>query len=245
MRILLLGGTGEARALAARLVDGGFDVVSSLAGRVSRPALPVGAVRIGGFGGVGGLATYLDAHGVSGVVDATHPFAERISSNAAAACAAMDVPLLRLQRPGWERHPSAEAFGWVDDHDGARVSAEASGTRPFLTTGRQHLDAFARWTDRFVLARVVDPPHWSVPASWEVLQSRGPYTYAAERALMEDRRVDVLVTKDSGSPLTEAKLDAATDLGIAVIVVRRPAPPPGVEVVDTPEAATVWVQSLP
>lgn len=244
MRILILGGTGEARALAAQLVEGGVDVLSSLAGRVTRPALPVGAVRTGGFGGVEGLATYLEANGVSAVVDATHPFAARISANAVAACASVHVPLLRLQRPGWERHPLAGVFGWVDDIDDARVAAEASGIRPFLTTGRQHLDAFAGWTDRYVLARVVDPPQWSVPASWELLQSRGPYAYAAERALMEERGVDVLVTKDSGGPLTEAKLVAATDLGIPVIVVRRPALPAGVEAVDTPEAATSWVRSL-
>lgn len=242
VRVLILGGTGEARALAAALVADGVDVVSSLAGRVSRPALPVGDVRVGGFGGVAGLADYLAHQGISRVIDATHPFAATISSNAAAACRETATPVLRLQRPGWERHPLAGGFEWVDDVDSARERAELSGIRPFLTTGRQQLEAFAQWDDRYVLARVVDPPEWETPAGWEVLCARGPFTYAAERALMEDRRVDVVVTKDSGGPLTEAKLAAAHDLGVAVVVVRRPPPPGGVPVVEDVDLALSWAK---
>ncbi|GAA6524994.1 cobalt-precorrin-6A reductase [Intrasporangium sp. DVR] len=244
MRILLLGGTGEARALAAVLVDRGHDVVSSLAGRVSRPALPVGRVRTGGFGGVDGLVAHLSHHAVRAVVDATHPFAAQISANAAEACALTGVPLVRLQRAGWERHADAGRFHWVADVEVARVAAEGLGVRPFVTTGRQQLEVFAGWDDRYVLARVVDPPHWPVPASWELLQARGPYTYAAERALMEDRRVDVLLTKDSGGALTEAKLEAAARLCVPVVVVRRPPLPDGVVVVEEPAAAARWVESL-
>lgn len=244
MRILLLGGTGEARALAARLVDEGDDVVSSLAGRVGRPALPVGRVRTGGFGGVGGLGNYLRDNGIGAVVDATHPFAEQITAHAAEACAAVGLPLLRLQRPGWERHRLAERFHWVDDVESARRAAEVLGVRPFVTTGRQQLEAFASWTDRYVLARVVDPPEWSVPPTWEVLRARGPYTYAAELALLADRRVDVVLTKDSGGGLTVAKLEAAQDLGVPVVVVRRPPLPLGLGVVDSPDAAVAWVRSL-
>lgn len=244
MRVLVLGGTGEARQLAAQLVASGHDVVSSLAGRVSRPALPVGDVRIGGFGGVAGLAAHLCDERVAAVVDATHPFAATISANAAAACADTGTPLLRLQRAGWERHPRAGSFDWVDDVDSARERAELHGIRPFLTTGRQQLDAFVRWDDRYVLARVVDPPEWGVPASWEVRCARGPFTYAAESALMADRRVDVLVTKDSGGALTEAKLDVATDLDVPVVVVRRPPVPVGVPVVEEAAAATAWVADL-
>lgn len=244
MRILLLGGTGEARALAALLVSEDHDVVSSLAGRVSRPALPVGRVRTGGFGGVDGLVAHLQDEGVAAVVDATHPFAARISANAAAACASVGLPLLRLQRPGWERHRLAGRFHWVDDVESARPVAEELGQRPFLTTGRQQLEAFAGWSDRYVLARVVDPPEWPVPPSWEVLRARGPYTYAAELALLTDRRIDVLLTKDSGGALTEAKLDAAAELGVPVVVVRRPALPVGVPVVGEPDAALEWVRSL-
>lgn len=232
MRVLVLGGTGEARDLAARLLDRGDDVVSSLAGRVSAPALPVGEVRTGGFGGVDGLAAYVDGS-FDHVVDATHPFAARITDHAVRACGRVGVPLVRLQRPGWARHPLASTFTWVDDVEGARVAAERLGVRPFITTGRQQLEAFAGWDDRYVLARVVDPPDWDVPASWEVLRARGPYPYAAERALLESRQVDVLLTKDSGGRLTEAKLTAAHDLDVPVVVVRRPPVPEGVPVVES------------
>lgn len=241
MQILILGGTGEARELATVLVGAGHDVVTSLAGRVSAPALPVGKVRQGGFGGVEGLHRHLVDARVDAVVDATHPFAETITANAAAACDLAGIALVRLQRPGWEQHPRARTFTWVDDAQGARTAAEAHGIRPFVTTGRQGLRTFERWDDRHVLVRVVDPPDWPVPASWEVLRSRGPYTYAAERELMETRRVDVLLTKDSGGPMTEAKLDAAGDLGVPVVVIRRPAPPPGVDLVESVAAAAAAV----
>lgn len=238
VRILILGGTGEARSLAAELVDRGQQVVTSLAGRVSDPVLPVGEVRSGGFGGVRGLLDYLVGQRVSVVVDATHPFATGITGNAVVACPMAGVRLLRLARPGWEQHPLADTFCWVGGMDHARDAAERFGTRPFLTTGRQSLEVFSGWDDRYVLARVVDPPEWVVPRTWEVLRSRGPYGYAAERALMADRRVDVVVTKDSGGALTEAKLRAAHDLAVPVVVVRRPKAPDGVEVVDS-VAATV------
>ncbi|MGW5238429.1 cobalt-precorrin-6A reductase [Monashia sp. NPDC004114] len=233
MRVLVLGGTGEARAVAAALDARGDHVVSSLAGRVSAPALPVGEVRTGGFGGVEALAEYIGREGFSAIIDATHPFAARITANAVSASALARVPLVRLQRPGWERHPRAGSFVWVDDVDRAREAAEAHGIRPFLTTGRQQLEAFAGWDDRYVLARVVDPPEWTVPATWEVLRARGPYEYVAERELLMSRRVDVLLTKDSGGALTEAKLAAATDLDVTVVVVRRPPVPSGVRVVES------------
>jgi len=241
VRVLVLGGTGEARALASVLVERGVDVVSSLAGRVSAPALPVGTVRVGGFGGIDGLADHLVAERFDRVVDATHPFAARITANAVAATARVGVPLVRLQRPGWAAHPLAGTFTWVDDVDAARDAAEAVGRRPFLTTGRQQLEAFAAWDDRYVLARVVDPPDWEVPATWEVLRARGPYPYAAERDLLESRHIDVLLTKDSGGALTEAKLAAAHDVGVPIVVVRRPPVPRGVRVVESVEAAVAAV----
>ncbi|MDN5765007.1 MAG: cobalt-precorrin-6A reductase [Humibacillus sp.] len=242
-RVLLLGGTGEARALAALLVGEGRSVVSSLAGRVSAPALPVGEVRSGGFGGAEGLASYLATTGIGAVVDATHPFAANITRHAALAATASGVPLLRLQRSGWSTHELASTFRWVDSVGEARGAAERY-RRPFLTTGRQQLAEFACWQDRYVLARVVDPPDWAVPPTWEVLQARGPFTAAAERGLMQSRRIDVLLTKDSGGPLTEAKLRAATDLDVALVVVRRPALPEGLPVVDTVEAAHEWLARL-
>ncbi|GAB3888205.1 cobalt-precorrin-6A reductase [Terrabacter terrigena] len=245
MRVLILGGTGEARALAAELVERGHDVVSSLAGRVSAPALPVGAVRVGGFGGVSGLADHLVTERYDHVVDATHPFAEQITANALAATARVGVPLVRLQRPGWSVHPHAATFTWVEDVDAGRVAAEALGRRPFLTTGRQQLESFATWDDRYVLARVVDPPDWTVPTTWEVLRARGPYPHAAERELLRSRRIDVLLTKDSGGALTEAKLAAAHDLGIPVVVVCRPAVPDGVRVVESVADAVAGLAPKP
>ena len=242
-RVLVLGGTGESRSLATVLVGEGRSVVSSLAGRVSNPALPVGEVRIGGFGGADGLARYLAAEGIGAVIDATHPFAAKITRHAAQAAAASGVPLLRLQRPGWSAHELAPTFRWVDSVADARVAAERHH-RPFLTTGRQQLGEFASWHDRYVLARVVDPPDWVVPSTWEVLQARGPYAYADERDLLTSRRIDVLLTKDSGGPLTEAKLRAATDLDVFVVVVRRPALPEGLPVVDTVAAAHAWLARL-
>lgn len=240
--ILVLGGTAEARDLAARLVAEGRSVVSSLAGRVARPRLPVGEVRVGGFGGVEGLGRWLEEHDVAAVVDATHPFARVISANAVAACAARGVPLLRLERPGWAGLPGADTWTWVDDVAGAARTAAGIGGRPFLTIGRQGLDeCVAPLRDAAVLARVVDPPEIEVPEGWRVLLDRGPYTLEGERALLVEHGADVLVTKDSGGPLTQAKLDAARELGLPVVVVRRPsAHHPGPLAPDVP-AALAWV----
>lgn len=241
MTVLVLGGTREARELAVLLVDAGIRVTSSLAGRVSRPALPVGDVRIGGFGGPEGLADHLREAGVRAVVDATHPFAARISANAAAACRAAGVPLLRLQRPGWRDRPDAGSWHWVDSTEQAVREAERLGQRTFVTTGRQSLPAYRGWSDRYALVRLVDPPVLPLPEGWDVVVARGPYDLAAETALMLEHRIDVLTTKDSGGSLTEAKLQAAADLGVAVVVVRRPEPPAGVPTVALPTQAADWV----
>lgn len=239
MTVLILGGTGEARALAQVLCDNEIDFVSSLAGRVRNPRLPVGAVRIGGFGGIDGLEKYLRDNDVGAVVDATHPFAKGISDNAAVACSAAGVPLLRLQRPGWS--DDTGGWIWVDGHDDAAVAA-ASGAGVFLSTGRQTLDRFVGplGTHR-VVVRIVDPLDGELPSRWTVVQARGPYTLDRERALMQDHEVDTLVTKDSGGDLTRAKLDAAAELGVRVIVVRRPTAPAGVHTVATVDEAAAWV----
>lgn len=242
--VLVLGGTAEARTLASLLTGRGTRVISSMAGRVGDPAIPEGDVRIGGFGGVDGLVAFLRDNSIAAVVDATHPFAGRMSAHAAAANTRTGVPLLRLHRPGWREHELAGEWTWVDGYDEARTAAEARGVRPFLSTGRQTLPRFVSWADRYVLVRLVEPPDWEVPTTWEILRSRGPYELGGERELMATRAIDVLVTKDSGGALTEPKLRAAHSLGVPVVVVSRPLPPGGVPVVTTPQEALDWITDL-
>lgn len=240
MSILILGGTAEARALARALVERGLPVTSSLAGRVSDPAMPAGEVRIGGFGGVAGLRRFLVEQQVTTVVDATHPFAAQMTRHAVLASPAAGCRLVRLQRPGWHDHPNAGGWTWVPSVADA-VAAGGSARRPLLTTGRQSLAAFGDWAGRAVLVRVVDPPEVALPAPWRVVRSRGPYSYAGERQLMLDHGADLLVTKDSGGEYTSAKLDAAGDLGIPLVVISRPAPPAEVPTVLTVQAVLCWL----
>jgi precorrin-6A/cobalt-precorrin-6A reductase len=237
-RVLLLGGTGEARRLAQRLVDDGVPVLSSLAGRVAEPLLPPGEVRVGGFGGAAGLAAWLGEHPVAAVVDATHPFAAGMTANAAQACATAGVPLLRLQRPGWTAGPGDD-WREVGSLDEAAAAVEGFSS-VFLTTGRLGLAAFAGVTARCVV-RSVDPPDPPLPARTTVVLARGPFTVEEERALMTAHGVDVVVSKDSGGHMTEAKLTAARELGIPVVLVRRPPVPPGVPLVATVDEARAWV----
>lgn len=240
--MLVLGGTAEARELAAALDRRGVAVVSSLAGRVRRPRRPVGEVRLGGFGGPEGLARWLRRAAVAAVVDATHPFAERISASAALACPAAGIPLLRLQRPGWRERPGDD-WHWVADLDEAAAAVRRLGCRILLTTGRQGLASFAAVEDAWFLVRCVDPPEGPLPPHHELLLDRGPYALAGERSLLESRRIDVVATKDSGGEATHAKLDAARERGLPVVVVRRPRRPRVPEVSAVVDAVA-WATRL-
>jgi precorrin-6A/cobalt-precorrin-6A reductase len=239
VRILILGGTGEARELAAELTTAGVDVLSSLAGRVRQPRLPDGRVRIGGFGGTAGLAAFLRAEGVTSVVDATHPFATAITANAAEAARQAGVPLLVLRRPPW---PADSSWDTVHDiHAAAAAVARWDGQSVFLTTGRRDLGAFAGDDRHRFLVRTVDPPDGPVPPRMTLVLDRGPYTVDGESALMRHHEVGLLVTKNSGGPMTAAKLQAARDLGARVVMVQRPPLPPGSASVTTASEAAVWI----
>ena len=238
--ILVLGGTTEARELAAHLDGAGIRVMTSLAGRVRNPRLPRGEVRVGGFGGPAALAEWLTEHRVAAVVDATHPFARRISGSAAEACRAAGVALLRLERPGWRERPG-DRWHRVPDLPAAAALVPRLGRRVLLTTGRQGLAAFAQ-VGAWFLIRCVDPPDAPLPVRHELLLDRGPYTLAGELDLIDRHGIDLVVTKDSGGGLTEAKLDAARERGLPVIVVDRP-PRRKTEAVATVAEALGWARA--
>ncbi|KDN81583.1 cobalt-precorrin-6A reductase [Kitasatospora cheerisanensis] len=244
MHVLILGGTSEARRLADVLVaDPALRVTSSLAGRVAQPRLPAGEVRIGGFGGPAGLAAWLRAHRVDALIDATHPFAETMSRNAAAAVADTGTPLLALRRPSWAPQ-DGDRWHPVPSLAAAADALPALGRRVFLTTGRQGIASFAHLDGLWFLARSVEPPVPPMPSAVEVLLERGPFTLDGERELLRAHRIEVLVTKDSGSAATAPKLTAARELGLPVVVVQRPAAPQGVRTAPDVAGAVNWVRTL-
>ncbi|MET8778256.1 cobalt-precorrin-6A reductase [Nocardia sp. NPDC004654] len=242
MRTLILGGTAEARELA-HIASGerGFDIVSSLAGRVRDPRLPEGSVRIGGFGGVAGLREWLEANGIDAVVDATHPFAGTITANAAAAVRGSGVPLVHVRRPGWTE-VAGDRWIRVPDLAAAARALPDLGERVFLTIGRQGVGAFAGLTEQWFLIRAIDPPETELPPNREVLLARGPFTVDEESRLLARHRIDVLVTKDSGGDRTYAKLAAARAAELPVVLVDRPPLPAGAEVVETVAEAWEWLR---
>ena len=239
--VLVLGGTGEARALAGALHErSGVRVISTLAGRIADPRLPAGEVRVGGFGGPEGLARYIAAERVDAVVDATHPFAERMSWSAYEACAAAATKLLRLERPPFHRDPQID---WREaaSLEEAAALLPAAGRSVFLTTGRQGLAVFAGVRGAFFLVRCVDAPDpAALPPDHVLVLERGPFTLENELALIGEHALDVLVTKDSGGEMTQAKLAAARARDLPVIVVARP-PRPATQTVRTVQEALAWV----
>ncbi len=243
VHLLILGGTAEARALAGdALARFGhrLRVTTSLAGRTRAPMEPAGALRRGGFGGAAGLAQYLEAARIDLAIDATHPFAMRISAAAQTACRARNVPLLTLTRPRWTaRH----ADRWID----AAAAAEAAallpglGRRAFLTIGQSDLAAFSGIEDIHFLVRLIDPPLAALPLrSYEIRLGRGPFTVDEERQIMTRHAIDVLVAKASGGASIAAKLEAARALEIPVLMLRRPEHESG-EVVEHGRDALDWI----
>lgn len=234
MKILILGGTAEARQLANRLVGMGHDVITSLAGRTQDPILPAGGLRMGKFGGIPGLAAYLSVANIGRLVDATHPYAGQISINAVAAAQAAGVALVRYMRPAWEQQIG-------DDWLTVETAAEAAAALPLnadvlLTTGHTGLEHFLERDDCQFVVRTIEAPAMELPRHARLLQTRPPYTLIDEMALMEREGITHLVTKNSGGGQTAAKLEAARKLGVKVFMIARPAYGPTHEV-DSVEAA--------
>jgi precorrin-6A/cobalt-precorrin-6A reductase len=240
MRVLVLGGTIEASALAHLLAgDKGFDAILSFAGRTTRPRPQPIATRVGGFGGADGLAAYLREQAIEAVIDATHPYADRISANAVAACKQTGVPLATVVRAPWQPQPG-DKWQRVASTEEAAMALGRVPKRVFLSVGRQDLGAFARAPQHDYLARTVDAPEGVLPPTLEVIQARGPFDKAAERRLLEDGRIEIVVSKNSGGEATYAKIDAARELGLRVVMIERPAKAAG-HAVESPEAAMLWL----
>lgn len=243
--LLILGGTEEARRLAAAAVarfGGALAVTTSLAGRTQSPAAIAGAVRRGGFGGADGLIDYLRAEKIDCVIDATHPFAGQISAAARAACDAANLPLLTLTRPAWQRE---QGDRWIEVATAAEAAAllPRLGKRVFLTIGRRELDAFARTNGVYFLVRLIEPPARQLSFPAEVILGRGPFTFDEERGIMTRHAIDLLITKESGGAATAAKLAAARAAGIPVVMLRRPSAVSGVRV-ENFEDAIRWLEEL-
>jgi precorrin-6A/cobalt-precorrin-6A reductase len=243
MTILILGGTTESAALADILTKRtNRRVISSLAGRTAEPRLPRGEVRSGGFGGAAGLAGYLERESISLVVDATHPFASRMGGNAARACAMKGIPLLRLDRPAWIKGPR-DRWIEVDDWEEATIHIRRSARRVFLAVGRQELESFAGLDSLWFLLRFAEKaPPLPPPSDFTLIADRGPFTVAGECALLAQYRIDTIVCRNSGGDSAKAKLDAAAELGLSVIIRRRPTRPDLPRVGSAEEAAD-WIVS--
>jgi len=241
-RLLILGGTGEARQLAARLVDH-YDIVVSLAGRTKDPVALAGTVRQGGFGGLSGFLAYLEQDRPAAVIDATHPYAARMGTTAVRATAQLQIPFLRLERPAWTRQPGDD---W---HIFDTVEALASrlpdlGSHGLITLGGANLGAFSRAKGMRLTLRAIDPPD-PLPdhPAIEVLLDRGPFTLEKERALLTRLGIDVLVARNAGGSATRAKIDAARLQKVPVALLARPARPDS-NCAANGAAAVQWVEGL-
>ncbi len=228
MKVLILGGTGEARELANRLVALGHDVTTSFAGRTREPRLPDGDVRVGKFGGIPGLVGYLRATGIERLVDATHPYAGLISINAVAAAQQSGVPLVRFMRPAWVEPPDAD-WRHVPDLQAA-ADALSSGAKALISTGHEGLELFLARDDCRLIVRLIERPDAAMPRHAQLILQRPPYRLEGERKLFRQEALTHLVTKNSGGEATAAKLTAARESGATVIMIARPAYGPATEV---------------
>jgi precorrin-6A/cobalt-precorrin-6A reductase len=242
--VLVLAGTAEAAELATRLHQRDVRVTASFAGRTRGTRELPCAVRVGGFGGVDGLVRAVRDGGFDLLVDATHPFAGRMPHHAAAAAERAEVPRVRLLRPPWQPGPG-DRWDEVDDLAGAaRRLGEVGARRVLLTVGRYDLGAFAGLPGdgiRFVV-RSIEVPEPLPLAEATVVTARGPFTVAGEAELLAEHGIDTLVTKNSGADATAAKLAAAREAGVRVVMVRRPVPPAG-PLLETVDEALSWVLS--
>jgi precorrin-6A/cobalt-precorrin-6A reductase len=228
MKILILGGTEEARLLADRLVAMGHDVTTSLAGRTSAPILPKGNVKSGGFGGGDGLGRYLRDENFERIVDATHPYATEIKASAVRAAAEAGVKLVRLMRPAWQE-PQYAFWKRVATAEEAAQHLPR-GARALLTVGHSGLEAFLARTDCSFVVRSIEPPERPLPVNATSLIARPPFYPQGELALMQEQGITHLVCKNSGGVQTEAKLQAALQLRLPVLMIARPQLPPAHEV---------------
>lgn len=239
-KLLILAGTTEATALARAAAGRGIDGVVSFAGRVARPSRQPLPQRIGGFGGAAGLAAYLRAAAITHVVDATHPFAARMSRNAVAGCAAAGVPLIALTRPAWAP-VAGDRWMRAPDIAAAVAALDRPRERVMLAIGRQHLADFAPHPQHFYLLRLVDPPAAPPPfPDAHVIVDRGPFDAEADRRLMAAHRIGLVVAKNAGGGGAYAKIAAARALGLPVVMIDRPDLPARAEAHDA-DAALAWV----
>jgi precorrin-6A/cobalt-precorrin-6A reductase len=221
-RILILGGTGEAAELAAQLATrNDLKFISSFAGRVSCPKYPIGVVRVGGFGGIEGLISYLVMESISVVIDATHPFAAGISRNTEVACARLGLPLIALVRPTWQKQKD-DLWHEVTTYVDAAEFVNRKKGRVLLSIGRQEVGSFAACNDAWFLIRAIEAPNGQLPQHHEILLQRGPFDLKEELQLLRDYSIDHIVSKNSGGPGTYTKIEAARLLGIPVVMVDRP-----------------------
>ena len=240
-RILILGGTAEAVAVAAALENDRYSVTTSLAGRTREPKPIVGRVRIGGFGGTEGLAEDISAERIYGVIDATHPFAQQISANAFASCATRNVPRCVLYRNPWIAM-KGDRWRPVQSLERAALSLDI-GSTVLLALGRQHLLPFAKRSDvRFVI-RSIEPITGAVPPNSMLVQGRPALSAVEEREFLERYRIDAIVSRNSGGAGAYAKIEAARELGLPIIMIARPPPPKG-PLLATVAGVKSWVEEL-